>query len=272
MKNSGYRMLCGWRVPAVVGLFLIPVVVIAGDSLLLKNGKVVPLKSIQWRDGAKDYQVESSEGDLKVNIAPKDIERLDIGKPAEFDKAQQLVAAGNEEAAIPLLEGVIEKYKMLLWDVRARDILGRAYLKKKNASKAIDTLQPLFVASPGPLPAPAGARRVYWEALSAAKRNDDLRKELDASIATGRRDDAATALVMRGNMLRAVGKNEDALQDYLKTVWFFEEVKDVQPEALFKAAEGLKEAGDARAEECRKALLQKYPDSEFAKKVAGKAE
>ena len=267
MKNCGCRVLSGWRVPAVLALCLIISAAVArGDSVLLKNGTTVTLKSILWRDGAKDYQVESAEGDLKASVAPKDIERLDIGKPAEFDKAQQMVTAGNEDGAIPLLEGVIEKYKMLLWDVRARDTLGRIYLKKKNAAKALDTLQPLFAAPAGPAPAPPGARRAYWDALSAANRNDDLRKELTAAIATGRRDEAAAALVLRGNLLRAAGKNEEALQDYLKTVWFFEEVKDVQPEALFRAAEGLKEVKDARAEECRKTLLQKYPDSEFAKK------
>ncbi len=272
MKNSGYRVLSGWRVPAAVGLFLIPVIVAGGDSLQLKSGKIMPLKSIPvWRDGAKEYQVESSEGDIKVTVALKDIERLDIAKPADLDKAQQLIEAGNDEAAIPLLESVIDRYKMLVWDVKARGILGRIYLKKKNATKALDTLQPLFTSQlMGAVP--AGERRAYWDALLAAGRTDDLRKELNAAIAAGRRDDAAAALVMRGNMLQAAGKHEEALQDYLTTVWFFEGSKDVQPEALFKAAEGLKEVRDARAEECRKVLLQKYPDSEFAKKAAGKAE
>jgi len=270
MKNSDCRGFFGWRLPTLVGLSLIPAIVVGGDLLVMKNGKSLPLKSIQWRDGAKEYQIESSEGEVKMNVAFKDVDRLEIAKPAEFDKAQQMMTSGSDDGAVPLLETVIDKYKMLVWDVKARDMLGRLYLKKKNAVKALDTLEPLFAAT-ALEPAPAGARRAYWEALLAAGHSDDLRKELTSAIATGRRSEAAAALVMRGNMLRAAGKNEDALQDYLKAVWFFEEVKDVQPEALFNAAQGLKELGDARAEECRTKLLQKYPDSDFAKKVAGKA-
>lgn len=270
MKTSYGRAIASGYAPLLGVLLLAPALVGAGDSILLKNGKVMAVKSIQWREGAREYQVEAVEGDIKMPIALKDVERLDIARPADFDKAQQLVSGGNAEAAIPLLEGVLEKYRMLVWDAKAREVLGRVYLQKKNAAKALEVLKPLFADVPV-VAVSGNTRRVYWEALAASGRGDDLRKELDQAIATGRRDIAAAAQVMRGNLLQAAGKNDEALSDYLRTVLFFEEIKDVQPEALFKAAEGLKERNDSRAQALRKTLLQKYPDSDFAKKLSEKA-
>ena len=255
---------CG-RLLWAAALVLAPAFPGMADSVLLKNGKLIAVKSIQWREGAKEYQIEAVEGDIKMPIALKDVDRLDVARPADFDKAQQSFSSGNAEAAIPLLNGVVENYKMLVWDAKARELLGRIYLQKKDYRKALDALQPLF-AEGATVQASASTRRVYWDVMLAGGRTDELRKELDAAIATGKRDVAAAALVMRGNLLKAAGKGDDALADYLQVVLFFEEVKDMQPEALAKAADGLKEAGDARAEEFRKTLLQKYPDSEFAKK------
>jgi tetratricopeptide (TPR) repeat protein len=242
-----------------------------GDAVLLKTGKSIGVTGILWRDGLKEYQVVTTDGGAQMSIPLKDVDSLDIGRPADFDKAQQLVAGGQPDAAVPLLEGLLAKYKMLVWDVRAREALGRIYVAKNDGAKALAALEPLFTGAVS-VPVSAGARRIYWEALTAAGRTADLQKELSETIVAGPRDASAVALVMRGNMFLAAGKKDEALSDYLRVVLFFEGAKDVMPEALFKAAERLKELGDARAQEYRDLLLRKYPESDFAKKLAGKVE
>lgn len=265
MNINSHSMCASWFALMASALIGLPVCGFGADSVLLTNGKRVAVKTIEWRESTKEYHVETVD-DIKMPIALKDVDRLDIAKPAEFDKAVQQAEAGMGDAAIPVFEGFVTKYKMMVWDVKSREILGRIYLKKKNAQKAIDALQPLFAEGGTPGGVSGATRRVYWDALLDGGRTADLEKELAVAIATGRRDAAAAAQIMRGNMLRAAGKNDEALSYYLRTVLFFDEVKDVQPEALFRTAEGLKALNDVRAEEYRKVLLQKYPDSEFAKK------
>ena len=251
--------------------YVLPCTACGASTVFLKTGKSLSVDSIQWKDGIKEYQVVTTDGAVQMTIPLKDVDRLEVERPAESDRADKLVAGGQSEAAIPLLESITAKYKMMVWDVRAREALGRIYVQKKDSAKALAALEPLFSATVSVAVAP-DARRLYWEALLAAGKTTDLQKQLDETIASGRRDAAAAAQVMRGNMFRAAGKKEEALSDYLRTVLFFEDAKDVRPEALFRAAEGLNELGDARAQEYRKVLAQKYPESEFAKKVAGKTD
>jgi tetratricopeptide (TPR) repeat protein len=184
-------------------------------------------------------------------------------------KAQQLASQGNLDPAIPLLEGLIASYRMLIWDNRAKELLAWVYMQKKDAKKAVSILTDLIATAPSKSISQA-ARRVYWDALLATGQNAALKKELDDAIATGGRDVVAGAQVIRGNMLRGEGRKDDALSDYVRTILFFEDAKESRPEALFKAAELLDDLQDPRADEMRKTLLKEYPDSEFAKKVAGK--
>ena len=271
MKTSASRRLVCWSLLAGLCATLLPGTACGASTVYLKTGKSLAVDTIQWKDGNKEYQVVTTEGAVQMTIPQKDVDRLDVERPAEFDRADKLIAGGQTEAAIPILEGIAAKFKMLVWDVRAREALGRIYVQKKDSSKALAALEPLFSSDVSARVAP-DARRLYWQALLAAGRTVDLQKKLDETIAFGRRDAAAAAQVMRGDLFRAAGKKEEALSDYLRTVLFFEDAKDVRPEALFKAAEGLNELGDPRAQEYRRILVQKYPESEFAKKVAGKTE
>jgi tetratricopeptide (TPR) repeat protein len=271
MKHSICRSVVRWSAVALASGCFSAANAAGGDTVYLKAGKAMPVTSILWREGNKEYQVVTAEGGAQMTIPLKDVDRLDIGRPADLDKADQLVKGGQPDAAIPILEGVVSKYRMMVWDVQARQSLGSIYLARKDSAKALAALEPLFSA-PVSAPVGAGMRRLYWEALLAAGRSLRLQKELDETIATGPRSGAAAAQVMRGNMFLAVGKKDEALSDYLRTVLFFQDVRDVMPEALFRASERLKELGDARAQEYQGMLLQKYPESEFAKKVAGKKE
>ena len=180
-----------------------------------------------------------------------------------------MVTSKQFDAAVPILEGLITKYKMLVWDNRARELLAEAYLAKNDPKKAAAAMDDLF-ANITKAEAPPEVHRLYWRTLLAAGRTQALKKELDDVIATGTRDMAAVAQIMRGNMNREAGQKEAAMLDYLRTVILFEQIKAVQPEALYRAAEMLDEMRDPRAEGMKKKLVTEYRDSEWAAKLSGK--
>jgi len=234
---------------------------------LAKGGEPIRAKTIEWREGSQEYRVTTLDGTI-LPLPKAQVERLEIDKPPEFDKAAQMIGAKQFDAAIPVLNELVTKYRMLVWDNRARELLARAHLAKNEPKKAVATLEDMFVSLPK-AQAPLEIHTLYWQALLAAG-SPGLRKELDEAVASGSREMAAAAQIMRGDMNRAAGQKEAALLDYLRTAILFEQVKSVQPEALFKAAEMLDELRDRRAEELRKKLLQEYPGSEFAARLSGK--
>ena len=114
-----------------------------------------------------------------------------------------------------------------------------------------------------------GIRRRYWESLKGAEQYVQLKKELEDQIASGLRDSAALAQLLRGDMFLAQGQKNEALLDYLRTVVLYEQVKEIQPEALLKASRLLEELRDPRAADMKKKLIATYPNSAEAKKAAG---
>ena len=73
----------------------------------------------------------------------------------------------------------------------------------------------------------------------------------------------------RGDVLLAQGDAKSALRDgYLRTILMFQDVKDIQPEALYKAMKAHQSIGEhPYAEKWRKRLLAGYPTSEYAKQL-----
>jgi len=168
-----------------------------------------------------------------------------------------------------LLDGIVTAYKMLTWDNEARKALAQIYLSKNDAKKAALALDD-YLASVPKSEVPLDVQVLYWKALMGADRASTLKKELDAIVAGTDREAAGAAQLMRGNMDRQAGLKEAAFLDYMRVYELFKDVKSVQPEALFKAAELLEEMRDPRSEQLRKRLAQEYKDSEWAAKLGGR--
>jgi len=264
MKTT--RCMCG-AIGAGFGLLLACAAM--ADTVYLRNGKSsIPAKSITWRESAQEYRVETMDN-MTLTFQRNQVARLDITKPADIDRAQQMIASGQPDAAITVLNDVIEKYRMRNWDNVARELLATIYLQRKDPKKAIALLEDYFRAA-GQSEGQAKLRKVYWIALNEAERFSTLKKELDTVIINGPRDAAAEAQIMRGDMARKQGSKEDAFKDYMRTALLFKDVKSVQPEALFKAAEILDEMRDPRGDLLRKEIVAEHPESEYAKKLRGK--
>lgn len=242
--------------------------VLGADTVYLANKQTLAAKSIIWRESTSEYRIETTDN-LIMTFGKDKIARLDIAKPPDIDKAQQMIASGQIDPAIPILNNLIETYRMRVWDNKAREMLAKIYIQKKEPKKAISLLEDYFRLA-GAGEGQAALRRVYWEALILAERFSTLKKELEDIIATGPRDAVALAQIVRGDMYRSQDKKEEAFKDYMRTGLLFKDIKASAAEALFKAAEMLDLMRDPRATMLRKELVQDYPDSKFAAEARGK--
>jgi len=190
-------------------------------------------------------------------------------KPVDFDKAKQLVAAKTYDEAVRILNDIVSKYRYLEWDNTAHALLAQVNMAKGDAAAAASEYEQILRNSPE-AKNDAALQWSYRDALLAAKQFDKLQPILTELIEKGERADAAKAQIMRGDIRQAQGQVEGAVIDYLRTVVLYESERDAQPEALFKAAEGLDKLRDPRARELYKKLTSEYASSPYAAKAAGK--
>jgi tetratricopeptide (TPR) repeat protein len=231
----------------------------AANVLHLTSGKKMAFRSIRWDAAKNEYQVQPvTGGDALFPIAKKDVARLELDPPAEMEQARQLLAGNRNAEAVPLLQAVIANWKGLNWDNTARELLARIYVKGNEPAKAVKMVDELLAAGAGAAIS-AGLRTEYWKALLATDpKSTKALKDFDEAIATGPREVVPVAQVMRGNVRRAVGRKDEALQDYLRTILFFENAGAVRTEAITKAIEIYEEQGDAaKANELRQKLDRK---------------
>ena len=190
-------------------------------------------------------------------------------KPAEVDRAAQLVAAKRFDDAIKLLEEVVSKYRFLDWDNQARVMIAVAQGGKGDHVAAVSTYEKLFAANPKSREE-GDIAWAYRQAMLDAKQFDKLESQLREVIASGSRTDAARAQVMRGDINMAQSQVELAAMDYLRTVVLFKAEKAVQPDALMKAADALEKLRDGRAKDMYRMLVEEYPASPQAQAAKGK--
>jgi tetratricopeptide (TPR) repeat protein len=189
-------------------------------------------------------------------------------KPPEMVQVEAMAKSGDLAGSAAILRRVKEKYKFLGWDQRAAQMLARVELAQKNFEAAASGYEALFAAQPQLKKIPA-ERANYMQALLGAGRMKEVSVLIDEDIATGSREAAARAQIVRGDMKAAAGQYEEALLDYFRTALLFKEQKEVLPEATYKTAVALKKLNDPRATEYFKKVMKEFPGSEFAGMAKG---
>ena len=192
-------------------------------------------------------------------------------KPAEYDQAAAAIKAQKFDAAVPLLQGIVAKYRYLGWDVEASKLLAQALLGKGDAEGAVKAYEQLFLVAPAEkqnADAAWGMRR----AMLKAKQYPALIRQLDAVAAAGVRSEAARAQTMRGDIQLDQNNVELAALDYLRTAILFADVKDaaILGEATYKAAAALEQLRDPRAKDMYKKVATEFKTSPYAAQAAGK--
>ncbi|MGN0855377.1 MAG: hypothetical protein ACI4R9_07655 [Kiritimatiellia bacterium] len=216
---------------------------------------------ITWQRRTKSYVLTYKKGqtDVQAQYPLDSVERLDIEKPANFDKLVELVARGQGGAAIGGLTKIVQDYRMLVWDKPAGRYLVEAYLAANNPQKAYETAQSIIAedkdaAWKGDL-APA-----YWQSLLKLNKTAQLENCLRKAISSGDRACAAEATVMRGDIiLTTAGDTPDAhrqalAEAYLRVALMYpdEPCRNARVAAMQKAALSFDKLGmAARAEGMR---------------------
>lgn len=247
----------------IVSALALPV--LAENAVYLKNGRTLAAKTIEWREVAQEYVVTTAETTMPIPRAQ--VARAVVDKPAEYDQAVSLLRSRLYAQAIPLLESIVRKYRMLDWDAEASKLLAQAYLEVNDAKKAVAVMDNLLTLVPYDQ-VPAALKMTYWKALLASGAHDQLRKELDKVIGSGAPEAVATAYLMRANLFLKMGEDDAALSDFLKLITLYPAQKAVQPEALYRAAELFDGIRDPRGAEFRAKLAKDFASSEWASKPA----
>ncbi len=258
-----------------LGLAALLVVLAAGTSdaavqaIITKTGTGQKLKGlVKWQATTKQYVIQPDGSPVQYKLSPSDVADIQVARPGNLDAAIQQVEAGRYAAALPTLEEIMKDYTMLQYDVVAAQDLAQGYLKTKDPGKAVAMCDRVITSNPeaGEDPGFAG---IYWQALLETEQYVKLDKALSIAIKGESRELAAVAQLRRGDISKQKGNIDDALIDgYLRTVVFFQGIKSVQPEALYKAAKCFEEKGQhSYAEKMRKELLSSYPQSDYARQV-----
>ena len=223
--------------------------------------------TIRWQPVSKQYAITPRE-QVVLKVAPREVADIRVKTPENLERAAQLARAGKYSAAIPALQNIVDEYTMLQWDVMAGQYLVTAYMKTNDPDSAARVGNKIVDNNPR-APYAKEFAPAYWEALVETEQFSRLRKMLDKAAEMGDRELAAIAQVRRGDMDRKRGDFEDALIDgYLRTAFFFQQIKSVQPEAIYKAAKCFEELGQhSHAEKMRKRLLVEFPNDPYTEKV-----
>ncbi|MCU0858073.1 MAG: tetratricopeptide repeat protein [Pontiellaceae bacterium] len=184
-------------------------------------------------------------------------------KPEEMVQVETLAKSGDLAGAAAILRRVKKQYAFLGWDQRAGLMLARVELAQKNFAAAITEYEALFAVQPQLKTVPA-ERANYMQALLGAGRIKETAALIDEDIASGSREAAARAQIVRGDMKAAAGQYEEALLDYLRTALLFTDQTAVLPEATYKTAVALKKRNDPRAADYFQKVIKEFPNSEFA--------
>lgn len=229
------------------------------------NAATVKLKDGRTVEGT-DLRVNAN-GDFVITVGTgqrtypaAQVQDAAADRPPAYDQAVQLSEAGRYDEALKILDQVANQYRLLGWDDWAHYGAARIHVKRgayEEAEKSYRKLSTRFRQRPDVI-VNAALAQIETGAYAEAE------EALDQLIRGAGRDIAARAQVLRGDLKRKRRQLEPAVRDYLRTVILFENVRDVQPEALYKAAETLEELRDARAKELFARLQREYPASDYA--------
>lgn len=223
--------------------------------------------NVRYLAASQAYEIRT--GQVAKQFMAKDVQKVILKEqPALLRTAVQTVQRGQYASAIAPLKKIKTDYEMFGPDVIAAQYLAKAYLHLGKSADAVRACKDVISDNPQALNDPKFAG-VYWDALLADNKLSTLERVLDKVIQTGSHDVVAVALVKRGDLYMAKGDTKTALRDgYLRVILMFQDVKAIQPEALYKAIKAHKAIGQhSYAEKWRKRLLAGYPTSEYAKKL-----
>lgn len=266
MKRCLRAALTGTLVALFLAVGRAPAAEVEG-TLLKKDGNRLSGR-LGWRASSREYSVKI--GDTLVNVSQREVQSLSVRAPEGLQAAIATVQKGIYTGAhISVLERVVADYDMLQHDVTAGQWLAMAYARSGKAADAKRVAEKIM-ANRSKADLPLNLMNAYWTSLVETGDEATLKRDLRDAISAGAPDVVALANVKMGDIEMKAGRFREALiEGYLRTIVLFGGVKDVQPEAMYKAVKCFQQLGQAsRAEKMRKKLLADFPEDSYSKKLA----
>jgi TolA-binding protein len=238
--------------------------------ILKQDNRRIDAQTISGSPTGEVTVIDTAGG--KYTYKRDQIATLFVDPPAEWNSARTKVPAGQLDAALADCMTVIQRYPGLGYDTMAGDLAIQILLRQKKNDEAAKLAERVIRSNAAALSSSPAFQAAYWRTLLATGKTAQLAEMLDKAIQGGSRDEAARAQIIRGDLRLAENKNKEAVLDYLRTAVLFEAQKDVQPEALFKAAQTFELLKDsARAKAFYDKVKSEYPDSSFGQQAKSKS-
>lgn len=227
--------------------------------------------TFKWLASKKVFQITPKGKNVTIELELSKVQAKDIPEPKLFKQAVTTWNSGNTAGAIPLFEKIVADYANLVWDGRALEYLVQAYIKNNDAKKALAICEKAIDANPesaykGPIAVS------YWRALLKTGRASKLEDVLNKAVSSGDRYSSAYALMLRGDQILEKSDAKDAqlqalCDGYLRVALMYPDVKEAQPEALYKSYKAFEALGQTgRADTFRNKLKTNYAQSDWARK------
>ncbi len=152
-------------------------------------------------------------------------------RPKELARAVQLLKQGQGGQAVPLLKLVKQECRYLAWDQTAIQLLADYYYASEQFAEAVKEFQTLDDQTDMVM------QRKLRKAMLQSGETASLLLILNDDIATGSREAAAQAYLMRGTLKTDAGDPEGARRDWLKVATFFKAQKTLAEQAENKLGE-----------------------------------
>lgn len=254
--------------PAFLALLLAPALALAKPYVIKADGTKLEGDVIT---GSADGTISLTTAQGKFDFKPGQYKEAFADKPADFDTANAAALAKDYAKADEFYQKVIRQYPNLNWDIQAGIRCIHMYVQKGDGAAAEKAADFITSRNKTALSKSPDLQWMVWKALVLNKNFAKVELEAKKAIAEGSHELAARAYMARGDASAAKSLHKEAVLDYLRVVLICEAQKEVQPEALFKAATALENLKDgARAKEMYGRLTKDFPNSPYAAQAKGK--
>ncbi len=255
---------------------LVLVAIAPAGEIYLTSGQMKTGKLIPRGDGS--ITVNSDEGTFTYKLSQ--YTRAVGDRPPEFDAARSARNRSDWAGLKTNAEAAMKKGAFLEWDAHAASVLAEGYIRQKKGLEANQVIQTIVARYLKSMKTESAVwdrfpklESISWRAQTLqASKHGALEKKLDSVIKGAKnRERAAFAQMVRGDLRLEQKRSKEAVLDYLRTVYFFSEMEEVHPEALYKVGKAFEAMQNTRrATEFFNRLTSEYPDSRYAAEVAGK--
>lgn len=192
-----------------------------------------------------------------------------IPKPKEIQSADSAFAAKKYAEAATSFRALGKKYKNVGWDVYCIYKEAESLIEDKKVKEAIAVLEQLNnykVVNPRVEGALMQANKLLVDSYIATKQDAKSLPVLNKLLLSPNDEIAAFGYLKKGDLLSSKGEKMDATLCYMQASILFPKSK-LRPEALYKAAQTMRDQKDARAQNFEETLKKDYPSDPFTKQL-----